>query len=303
MMKKLSPAFTELTQDTLLKVFWFKPSLRVFLQQHNISDRALAQWHSDQSKRDFLGWLWPQLLKNEKGQNAILAMARSLAEMRHFPDLERKEDTKIRIPEAREAVARLREAVDRVNESIRETHEAARRRKAARDEMAARLAAQQSIEKLQARLTEMTSQLGSQAGGIAFERWFYDLAVFFELDARPGYRADGRQIDGAVTVEGTTFLTETKFTAKPIESPDIDVFMAKIESKADNTMGLLISLSGFTDGAKSAASKQRTPMLLLGHTHLFGLVLRGVMTLPQVVSRIKRHASQTGASYLPVGEF
>ena len=42
MMKKLSPAFTELTQDALLKVFWFKPSL--FLQQHNISDKALAQF-------------------------------------------------------------------------------------------------------------------------------------------------------------------------------------------------------------------------------------------------------------------
>jgi hypothetical protein len=303
MMKKLSPAFVELTQDALLKVFWYKPSLRVFLQQHNISDRALAQWHSDQSKRDFVGWLWPHLVKNEKGQNAILAMARSVAEMRHFPDLERKEDTKIRIPDAREAVARLREAVARVNENIRETRDAAQRRRAAQDEMAARLAAQQSIEKLQARLTELTSQLGTQAGGIAFERWFYDLAVFFELEARPGYRAEGRQIDGALTIEGTTFLTETKFTAEKIGSPDIDIFMAKIETKADNTMGLLVSLSGFTAGAIAAASKQRTPMLLLDHTHLFSLIFRGVMTLPQLVSRIKRHASQTGASYLAVGDF
>jgi hypothetical protein len=303
MSKKLSPAFAELTQDALLKVFWFKPSLRLFLQQHNITDIALAQWHSDQSKREFVAWLWPKLLKTEKGQNAILAMARSVAEMRHFPDLERKEDTKIRIPEARQAVTRLYEAVQSVNETIHETHEAARRRKAAQEEIASRLAAQQSIEKLQSRLTEITPQLGTQAGGYAFERWFYDLAVFFELDARPGYQANGRQIDGALTIEGTTFLTETKFTAEPIGAPDVDVFMAKIESKADNTMGLLISLSGFTSGAIAAASKERTPMLLFDHTHLFSLILRGVMTLPQVISRVKRHASQTGSSYLPVGDF
>ena len=164
-MKKLSPAFTELTQDALLKAFWYKPSLRVFLQQHNIAEKALAQWHSDQTKRDFVVWLWPHLLKNEKGHNAILAMARSLAEMRHFPDLERKEDTKVLIPHAREAVDRLRDAVARVNESIRETHEAARRRRAAQEETAARLAAQQSIEKLQARLTELAPQLGTSAGG------------------------------------------------------------------------------------------------------------------------------------------
>ncbi|SRR5713101_1083665 len=200
MIRKLSPAFAELTQDALLKAFWFKPSLRLFLQQHNISDRALAQWYSDQSKRDFVLWLWPRLLRDEKGQNAILSMARSLAEMRHFPDLERKEDTKTRIPEAREAIARLREAVQTVSETIRETKEAARRRKAAQEEIASRLAAQQSLEKLQSRLTEITPQLGTQPGGYAFERWLYDLAIFFELEARPGYIADGRQIDGALTI-------------------------------------------------------------------------------------------------------
>ena len=303
MSKKLSPAFAELTQDALLKAFWFKPSLRLFLQQHNISDRALAQWHSDQSKRDFILWLWPRLLKDEKGQNAILGMARSLAEMRHFPDLERKEDTKIRIPEAHQAIGRLLEAVQTVNETIREIKEAARRRREAQEEMAARLAAQQSLEKLQSRLAEITPKLGTTEGGYAFERWLYDLAVFFELEARPGYVAEGRQIDGALTIEGTTFLTETKFTNKAVESPDIDIFMAKIESKADNTMGLFMSIAGFTDGAIRSASKQRTPMLLLDHSHLFNLILRGVMTLPQVVSRVKRHASQTGSSYLAVANF
>lgn len=176
MSKKLSPAFAELTQDALLKAFWFKPSFRLFLQQHNISDRALAQWHSDQSKRDFVLWLWPRLLRDEKGQNAILGMARSLAEMRHFPDLERKEDTKIRIPEAREAIARLREAVQTVNETIQETREAARRRKAAQEEMAARLAAQQSLEKLQSRLTEITPQLGTQSSFQSYPTRCHDAA-------------------------------------------------------------------------------------------------------------------------------
>jgi|SRR5271165_5545309 len=303
MSKKLSPMFVELTMDAVLKAFWYKPSLRLFLQQHRIAERALAQWHADQSKRDFILWLWPQLVKDEKGQNAILDMARSLAEMRHFPDLERKEDTKIRIPEAKQAIARLRDAVLTINETIRESKDAEIRRKAALEEMTARVAAQQSLEKLSCRLTEITPQLGTQAGGYAFERWFYDLAIFFELEARPGYVATGRQIDGALTVDGTTFLVETKFTATPVGSPDIDTFMAKIESKADNTMGLLVSLSGFNEGAKTSASKQRTPMLLLDHGHIFNLILSGMMTLPQVVSRIKRHASQTGSSFLGASDF
>lgn len=303
MNKRLSPVFIELTQDAILKVFWYKPSLRLFLQQHRIKDSALAQWHLDQTKRDFVAWLWPQLVKSDHGHEAILNMARSLADMRHFPDLERKEDTKIRIPEARQAVARLKEQVESINETIRETMEAQSRRKAALEAMSTRLAVQQSIEKLQSQLEELTLQLGTQAGGYAFEKWFYDLAIYFELDARTGYKAEGRQIDGAITIEGTTFLLETKFRNEPVGSPDVDTFMAKIESKADNTMGLFISISGFNSGAKQAASKQRTPMLLLDHSHIFTLILRGVMTLPQVVSRIKRHASQTGSSYLAASEF
>lgn len=303
MNKRLSPAFIELTQDAISKVFWYKPSLRLFLQQHGIKDSALSQWYADQTKRDFLMWLWPYLVKDEIGQNTILAMARSLAEMKYFPDLERKEDTKIRIPEARQAVARLREQVAMINETIRETKEAQKRREAALAEMAKRLAVQQSIEKLQQQLEELMPQLGTKEGGYAFEKWFYDLAVFYELDARPGYIADGRQIDGAITIEGTTFLVETKFTKEPVGSPDVDIFMAKIESKADNTMGLFVSIMSFNEGAIRAASKQKTPMLLLDHSHIFNLILRGVMTLPQVVSRIKRHASQTGSAHLPAADF
>ena len=97
MKKRLSPVFIDLTLDALLKAFWYKPSLRLFLQQHRIAGSTLAQWHPDQSKRDFVMWLWPKLIASEKGQMAILEMARSLAEMKHFPDLERREDTKVRI--------------------------------------------------------------------------------------------------------------------------------------------------------------------------------------------------------------
>jgi restriction endonuclease Mrr len=303
MSKKLSPVFIELTMDALLKAIWFKGSLRSFLLQHKIKESALAQWHADQTKRDFIQWLWPQLFKDEKGQNVILNMARSLAEMRHFPDLERKEDTKDRIPEAVEAINRLKAAVAEINETIRESNAAAIHRQAVQAQSSTRLAAQQSLEKLQTTLNTLTPKIGSQEGGYAFERWFYDIAIYFELDARPGYKADGRQIDGAITIEGTTFLLETKFTNAPIGSPDIDSFMAKIESKADNTMGLFVSLSGFNEGAIRAASKQRTPMLLLDSGHIFSLIMRGVMTLPQVVARVKRHASQTGSSYLAATEF
>lgn len=303
-MKALSPAFVELTQDALLKAYWYKPSLRFFLQQHKITESALAKWFPEQSKRDFILWLWPLLLKNEKGNAVILAMARSLSEMRDFPDLERREDTKSRISDAKCAISRLKNAVAEININIQETKDAERRRKQALAEQDRKLAAQETIEKLSNQLNCLMPKLGKSEGGYAFEKWFYELAVFFEMDARPSYKTEsGRQIDGAITMDGTTFLIEAKFKNEKVGSPDIDIFMRKIESVADNTMGIFVSISGFNLASIKTASKDRTPMLLLDHSHIFGMILNGYMTLPQLIARVKRHAHQTGQSYLPVAEF
>jgi hypothetical protein len=303
MTKRLSPVFAELAQDALLRAFWHKRSLHSFLQQHGVAGAVLAQWHPDQTKREYAEWLWSHLIQSDQGHRTILAIARSLAEMRDFPDLERREDTKEQIAGAKLAVDRLKIEVTKIDRSTQETASAKERRKANQQELESRLAEQKSVGLLLQELEGLMPQLGTQAGGYAFEKWFYDLANFFELSARPSYKVGARQIDGAITIEGTTYLIETKFTANPVGSPDVDIFMAKIESKADNTMGLFVSTSGFNSGAVAAASKPKTPMLLLDHSHLFGLILRGVMSLPDVVSRVKRHASQTGSAYLSAKDF
>jgi hypothetical protein len=144
---------------------------------------------------------------------------------------------------------------------------------------------------------------GTQEGGYAFERWFYDLAGFSEIPARPPYKVEGRQIDGSLTLDGTTFLIETKFTSKQTGAPDIDTFMTKIIRKADNTMGILVSMAGFSNVAIKEASRDRTPMLLMDYSHFYNLILSGQMSLPDVIRRIKRHASQTGEAFLPVLRF
>jgi len=50
------------------------------------------------------------------------------------------------------------------------------------------------------------------------------------------------------------------------------------------------------------ASGDRTPLLLLDHSHLY-YVLIGIMGIADVVNRVRRHASQTGEAYLPVDKF
>ena len=305
MRKKLAPAFIQLTQDACLKAFWRRRTLRTFLQQHQISEAKLATWNEDEPKRDFLFCLFEELLQlgDNSGHATILEMARSLAEMKHFPDLENWEDSAEKISAAHRAVARLKSEVDKLNKQVRDTRERERIRKDAQERQQKATAAKQSLQKLSDSLTELVSKQGTQEGGYAFERWFYDLAGFFEITARPSYKTEGRQIDGSLTLDGTTFLVETKFTSEQTGAPDVDTFMTKITRKADNTMGILVSMAGFSTVAVTEASRDRTPMLLMDYSHFYSLILFGQMSLPDVIRRIKRHASQTGEAFLSVKRF
>ncbi len=240
--------------------------------------------------------------RDRKGSVAITKMARSLAEQTTFPDLEGWEDSEEKKRQAKGAVQALREYLDRAERDL----EQERARQAARRafEAAQQTAAEQrnTLEKLAFRLNDLASGIGAQDAGYKFQDWFYDLSDYFEVESRRPYTTNGRQIDGSLTIEGTTYLVELKFCAAQAPAPEVDVFRRKVESKADNTMGIMISMSGFSPPAIDSASGPRTPILLLDYSHLY-YMLSGSMTLTELVSRVRRHASQTSQALLPVSEF
>ena len=125
MAKKLATHFIELTQDACLKAFWRKPALRTFLKQHTVPEGKLATWHEDETKRVFLQHLFDDLVavKDNKGHQVILGMARSLADMTHFPDLEGWPDSKEKMSAARDAIARIKLHVDSLNQQVRDKKE------------------------------------------------------------------------------------------------------------------------------------------------------------------------------------
>lgn len=131
----------------------------------------------------------------------------------------------------------------------------------------------------------------------AFQDWFYKLVDYFETYNRQPYVIDGRQIDGSITVDGTTYLVELKFTSEQSDAPDIDTFFKKVSRKADNTMGVMFSISGYSSVAIKEASGPKGLLLLFDHSHLY-MLLRGTCTLEELVCRVRRHASQTGEAYL-----
>ncbi|MNJ61040.1 hypothetical protein D3C77_568090 [compost metagenome] len=148
----------------------------------------------------------------------------------------------------------------------------------------------------------MHPNVGTQEGGYAFEDWFYQLLDYCEIPNRRPYKTDGRQIDGSLTHEGTTYLVELKFTKDQSGATDIDSLKAKVNKMADNTMGIMISISGYSNVAISEASGSKTTLIIMDASHLY-LFLSGSMAFGEIISRVRRHASQTGEAYLPTSKF
>lgn len=298
MTEKLPPHFIELVQDALLKSYWRRKAFRVALRRNGISESFLASWAEDETKRQLLDRLIPTLESAERGPALIKQLAVHLADQDSFPDLTGWPDQAEKIAAAKSAVASLKTYIDRE----RSAAEIAKARQAIREEAirqrAEKLASEQNLERLQARLVELHQKVGLQEAGYEFETWFYDLAQFFDLEHRRPYKSDGRQIDGSVTLDGTTYLVELKFTSNQVGAPDIDTFLAKVNNKADNTMGVFVSMGGYSSVAISESSKPRTPLLLMDAAHIF-LVLQGLWELPELISRLRQHASQTSEAYLP----
>lgn len=67
-------------------------------------------------------------------------------------------------------------------------------------------------------------------------------------------------------------------------------------------MGLFVSMAGYSSVAIGEASGKKTTMLLLDASHIY-MVLTGGMSLAEVIRRVRRHASQTGESHIPVASF
>jgi hypothetical protein len=299
---KITPRLIELTYEAALKSFWRKEALRKFVRASQVAEAHIATWSADESKRDFLDRTFQKLQASDRGKALIFQMARSLSELTTFPDLRNWEDSGQKIADATKAVAELKAYLKAQDEEIRSERDREQAKERAREE---RQRIQRSLTdktKLQQRLDSLHSAVGTQQGGYDFQDWFYDLLDYSEIQNRRPYVTNGRQIDGTLTLDGTTYLIELKFTASQASATDIDSLRAKVEDKADNTMGIMVSISGYSSVAITQASGRQTKLMLLDAMHLY-LFLSGAISFAEIISRVRRHASQTGEAYLPVANF
>ena len=303
-MKRLASTFITLVYDAALKSHWRRIALSRFLRQAGVAESFLATWGPEESKRQFLDRLFARLPAQTRGQDLIVSMARDLAQQDAFPDLQGWEDSAHMLQEARMAVGALRRALAQLDDQVqseRDRQEAQRRARKRHEEVAQ---SRQTLDSLAQRINDLALRVGSPQAGYEFQAWFYDLMDFCEVTNRRPYISGGRQIDGSITILGTTYLVELKFTKEQTPPCEVDSLLQKVHTKADNTMGIMLSMSGYTSTAVTTASGARTPLLLMDHRHVYlagvyGEIGTGVPRNPAMATRFGPFTPPE--SYYPIG--
>lgn len=301
-MKKISATAINALKKALSTVYWYKSDLRSFLD-HTISNKQILSYLDwNDYKRNICSRLVDLLVKNEeKTQNDLLKLVYEISNMNDFSHLRQLEDGEDKVKSAKEAVAALRKVSKGHLEQLKEQEEIENRRKKVLEEQLGKTAVREKLEEIINDFYILVSSNDAQKRGYQLEKLLKDLFDLFDLDSKASFKIVGEQIDGMFTFENNDFLLEAKWHKDPIDINSLDSFSGKLSRRLENTLGLFISINGFSPDAIQAHSTGRRLMILMDGSDLMA-VLEGRIDLIQLLARKRRYAAQTGNIYLGIHE-
>jgi hypothetical protein len=302
MAKRLSPAAIVALKEALCAVYWYKSDLRSFLQQCLSNPAVLATLNWNNYKRQIVSDLVDYLVRDqEKYLGDLTRFCNELCGIDSFRHLEQLEGGAQKAERARAAVSHLRSLVEPHELAKKQQDDLEERDRRAAEKLKANAAVRQKLEYVRGRYLALVMSKGAQSRGFELERVMYDLFELFDLDPKASFRNTGEQIDGAFSLEGTEYLFEAKWEKDLIGAAPLDTFAAKVRRKLENTLGLFLSVNGFSPDGVAAHASGGAVIILMDGADLMA-VLEERIDFANLLLRKKRHAAQTGNIYLRFAE-
>ncbi|VDN47061.1 conserved protein of unknown function [Petrocella atlantisensis] len=298
----VSATAIENLKEALCSIYWYKSPLRSFLGNCISDNRILSQVDWDQYKRQIVSDIVDILCKNqEKHLGDIRRLISEVLKMSNFRHLEELEDGKKKADRARLAIRALKKSVEDNENKAKEESAIKKRRLENMKKIQSSQAVMSKLDSIKSRYFSLVGAKNVQSRGYELEKIMYDVFELFDLDPKASFRNVGEQIDGAFTLESTDFLFEAKWQQYASNASDLDSFSGKIRRKLDNTLGLFLSINGFSEDAVRIHSCGRSTILLMDGADLMA-VLENQIDFASLIVRKRRHASHTGNIYLKVSD-
>lgn len=296
--KKLNPSAIIALKEALAQIYWYKKDLRSFLVNTLENSSILSNINWDDYKRSITDVLVESLARNEtRYRDELIRLFTAVSSMNDFSHLEHLDDGKDKAIRAKKAVEALRKYTSGYQKLWDEKQQTEERRMAYAEKLERVNSFKMQLGDLNKEYCQLVVSKDLQGRGYRLEIILKQLFELFDLDPKASFKIEGEQIDGAFTFDGVDYLFEAKWQSELVRANALDSLASKVQRKLDNTLGLFLSINGFSLEGINAHSSGRKVLLLMDGSDIMA-VLDGRIELPELLTRKRRHAAQTGDIYL-----
>lgn len=285
-------------KEALCSVYWYKSELRGFLQLCLSNPSILNKFNWENYKRQIASDVVDFLFQNpEKHIGDLTKICFEICKLNDFSHLKQLEDGTQKVEKARSAVERLKQLVEPHQDLTKEQDDIKKRQNQAAQKLKENKAVREKLDSIKNKYMALVSSENAQSRGFELEKTMYELFDLFDLDPKASFKNLGEQIDGAFSLEGTEYLFEAKWQKDFVNKADLAVFSDKVKTKLENTLGVFLSINGFSQDGVSAHQAGGAAIILMDGADLMA-VLEERIDFTSLLLRKKRHAAQTGSIYL-----
>lgn len=299
-MKKISPNVLMALENALSLIFWYKNDLKEYLLMSLEHKEILSVVNWSDTKRNIVAQVVLILNKNETIiQEELIHLITAVSTFNDYSRLKMADNPDTKIQAAKEAVNALYQVTKSFIDYKAEEEQIEKRKKINKEKFDSINRKKQRLEELKNEFIELSMAKDLQKRGYDLENFFDRLFTLYDIDHKSSFKVIGEQIDGSFSLNNDEYLLEVKWRKDLTAINDLDAFAGKISRRLDNTLGLFISINGFSEDATLAFSGGKKLMYLMDGNDLMG-ILEERITLPDLLRKKKRAAVQYGNIYLKI---
>jgi hypothetical protein len=302
-MKNFSPESIMCLKEALTHIYWRRKDIKSFIY-HTIENKVIIttiDWENSIKEESVSILIDRMLQKNDIYKDDLLALFDAVLHFNDFSHLEKWDDSETKIKKAKNAVEALRKQASGYFQLKEEEARAKQRKESYNIMQKEKEFARAKLATIKNNFTSMYTIENPIERGFAFEKFLNDFFEYYDLDPRRSFKILGEQIDGAFTFDNTDYLVEAKWQKEPINAGDLYKFAGKISGKLKITMGLFISVNGFSTESLSVDAPGIKSMILMDGADIMS-ILDERIDLNELLYRKRRYASETGNIYLKIND-
>lgn len=292
--KKISPQAIVALKEALPILYWKKEQLQDFLKITIINNQILNYIDWNGTKRASIKELIDRMINRmDIYEDDLINLFIAATDIDNFDHLKFWDDDGSKRKAAKSAVLTLRGFTNGFITLSKEKEESEKRKIEFEKKLIAQKNHKEELQKLYSDFKKIAANKNFQQRGYELEKFIQSLFGLFEFETTKAYKLEGEQIDGSFLFEGATYLLEAKWKSQ-VDRNDLASFCYKVETKFKTALGLLITIDGVTSEAISPYFKS---IIIFDGVDMIS-VLEGLVTLPDLISKKKKKADETGNIYL-----